>query len=146
MLSPLLEQDGIESLGYEEKQTVPKKKPMMAVMYSVQRQPRYDIVIKPPTTGPATGPMKVIAANIATATARSTGSRVSASIPPTFVVSFVVAKENEEDPYNCQWRTGKKITEKPTDKNRLQVLYHGHWNLENSEDKETHKERHIASI
>lgn len=91
----------------------------MAVIYSVQRQPKYDMVMKPPITGPATRPMKVLAANIATAIARSTGPNISASIPPTFVISFITAKENEEKPYNCQWPTGKNTTEKPTDENCL---------------------------
>ena len=68
--------------GMIKNPSVEKKNAIIAVIYSVHRQPRYDIVINPPTTGPATGPMKVAAAKTATAIPRFTGSNISANIPP----------------------------------------------------------------
>ena len=56
---------------------------MIKVIHCVHRQPRYDDVTNPPKIGPATGPIKVAAANMATATPLSTGPQKSARAPPT---------------------------------------------------------------
>lgn len=69
--------------GMMKSPIVLKKHAMIRVIYSVQRQPRYDMVMKPPTIGPATGPMNVLAANIDIAIPRSTGPNRSARIPDT---------------------------------------------------------------
>jgi hypothetical protein len=72
---------------------IPKNMAMIKVIQAVQRQPllivsfnillskihssyRWLITIKPPTMGPATGPMKVADANTATAIPRSTGPNI----------------------------------------------------------------------
>lgn len=46
------------------------EKPIMAEIYSVHLQPRYEVVMKPPMNGASKGPMKTVAENTATANPR----------------------------------------------------------------------------
>jgi len=62
---------------------MPKKKAMIAVIHSVQRQPRDEVTMKDPAMGPATGPTKTAVLKIVTATPRSTGIQISFIVAPT---------------------------------------------------------------
>lgn len=123
-----------------------KKNAMMAVIYSVHRQPRYDMVINPPTTGPATGPMNVAAANTATAIPRSTGSNISASMPPFWSQLEPKQRMKTTGTYNSQRRASKHASEKATDENSLKIRSHSDRDLENRKSEHSHKQRRLAPI
>ena len=83
--------------GMVKRPTTPKKKVIITVMNSIQRQPKCDIVIHPPTMGPATGLMKVDALHMATAILRLTESNRSARITPNIepVSLYIYTRETE---------------------------------------------------
>lgn len=58
-------------------------KPMIAVMYSVHRHPKYDMTMNPPIKGANKGPMKTVAEKTATASPRRRLLNMSEKIAAT---------------------------------------------------------------
>jgi len=65
-------------------------KPMMATMYSVQRQPRCDMTIKPPMNGASRGPVKTVMEKIVIAIPRVRLSNISEKTAATHYTKSVI--------------------------------------------------------
>src|SRR5271155_4842105 len=64
---------------------MPNAVPTMRVIHAVHLQPKCYSVMKPPTTGPATGPTNVAPVNTDIATPLSSGPQKSTKVPLTTV-------------------------------------------------------------